>query len=177
MREISYHHEPGHLPETLQSVPFLRGLDSALIDRLLTDTVLLECEPGDSIIQEGERTKFFCILLRGAMDIVKNGKTVSRVSNSGDMLGELALVSDTARTATVVAAKNSFCLKIEPDFLEGLNDAERNGFYAALYQFVAKILSDRLEESSRKIAQLEELTGNPGVGASKSVSEESVYRL
>ena len=172
MREIQYKHEPGSLPPTLQKVPFLHGLKGSTVDNLLTDAVLLECNPGDKIISEGDHSKFFCILLKGAMDIVKDGKKVNCISDSGAMLGELALVNDSARSASVVAATHSFCLKVEPGFLEGLNDAERNGFYARLYQFVSKLLGERLEESTKRIVDLEKK-----LGVGDLDSEPDVYRL
>ncbi len=42
-------------------------------------------------------------------------------------------------SASVVAATHSFCLKIEPDFLDGLSDAERNGFFAVSRNTAAAI--------------------------------------
>ena len=43
-----------------------------------------------------------------------------------------------------MAVAHTLCLKVEPDFLDDMNDAERNGFYAKLYQFVARVLGERL---------------------------------
>ena len=103
MREIRYQHEPGSLPPSLEKVSFLRGLDGDTIDGLLSESVLLECNPGDTIISEGDDSKFFCILLKGAMEILKDGKQVNQVSDSGAMVGELALVTDSTRNASVVA--------------------------------------------------------------------------
>jgi CRP/FNR family cyclic AMP-dependent transcriptional regulator len=182
MREIQYRHESGSLPPSLEKVPFLRGLDAAVSESLIADSVLLECDPGDMVIEEGDDSKFFCILLKGAMDVVKAGKKITRFSDPGEMLGELALVNDSTRSASVVAVTHSFCLKVEPEFLDGLSDAERNGFFAQLYQFVTRILGDRLEESSKRIVQLEtrvqELSGGTaGDPASDADDAPGVYRL
>ena len=151
------------------------------MDKLLQQAVLLECDAGDRIISEGDESKFFIILLKGVMDVVKDGERVSRISHLGEMLGELALVNDSARTASIVSATHSFCLKIEPEFLDGLSDTERNGFYARLYQFVTKILGDRLEESSKRIAELEkkvdELSGSTGGDGPSPTRQPGVYRL
>ena len=166
------------MPPSLGRVPFLLGLEPTVIDKLLGNALLLECDAGETLIIEGDDSKFFCILLKGSMDVIKDGKKITRISNSGEMLGELALVNDRARTASVIAATHSFCLKVEPKFLDGLSDAERNGFYAKLYQFVAKILGDRLDERTARIAHLEkrisELSGDDGDGDG---GEPSVFRL
>ena len=182
MREIPFRHDSGTLPPSLRKVPFLRGLDAGVSEKLMAESVLLECDPGDTIIIEGDESKFFCILLRGVMDVVKDGKNVNRISHPGEMLGELALITDSRRSASVVAAAHSFCLKVEPKFLEGLNDAERNGFYAQLYQFVTKILGERLDDSSKRIVGLEkkiqELSGVvPSDGTTDPEDQPGVYRL
>ena len=178
MREIKYNHQPGSLPDSLQHVPFFHELKSGLIDELLSDAVLLECDPGDEFICEGDTTKYFCILLKGAMDILKNGRKVGSLKHPGEVVGEMALVTGTRRTASVVASEHSFCLKIEPEFLEDLSDADSNAFYAMLYKFVSRILGERLEESSRKIARLElQLRDSSGGDVERRTDEPDVYRL
>ena len=177
MQEIEYIHKSGEIPESLQSVPFLHELDSPMVDQLLSEAVLLECNPGDIIICEGDFTQFFCILLRGAMDIVKDGKTVGSLSHAGEIVGELALTVGTARTASVVASRHSYCLKVEPAFIEELSESEHNAFFAKLYKFVSKVLSERLEESSKKIAQLEKKVAKLGGAVDKRKGEPDVYHL
>lgn len=149
-----------------------------MADSLLSEAVLLECEKGEVIIKEGDHTKFFCLLLKGAVDIVKEGKKIATIKNAGELLGELALVMEHARTATVVASMHTFCLKVEADFLDNLAPTESNAFFAKMYQFVAQLLGERLEESSHHIAQLEEkvrvLSGGNGAG---SDDEPPVYRI
>lgn len=156
MREIHYNHETGNLPPSLEKVPFLQGMGDSIIDKLLGEAVLLECDPGDTIVEENDETQFFCILLKGAVKIMKDGKEVSRLSDFGEMLGEMALATEHGRSASMIAASHVFCLKVEPEFLDDLSEADRNGFFAQLYRFVVKLLGERLEESSQRIASLEE---------------------
>jgi CRP-like cAMP-binding protein len=182
MREIQYRHESGSLPPSLQQVPFLGGLKSTILDKLLAESVLLECDAGDTVISEGDDSKFFCILLKGVMNVVKDGEQVTRIGEPGQILGELALVNDSRRNASVVAANHSFCLRVEPEFLDGLSDAERNGFFAKLYQFVTRILGERLEQSAKRIVQLEQqvhqLSGTPADPQLPTEDDEpGVYRL
>jgi CRP-like cAMP-binding protein len=166
------------LPPSLDNVPFLHSLKDTIVDKVLAEAVLLECEAGEKIIKEGDSSKFFCILLKGAVDIVKGGKKLSSISHSGEMLGELALVNDHHRMASVVASTHSFFLKIEPEFLDTMDDAERNGFYAKLYQFVSRILGERLEEASEKILKLEnKILKLSGISEDGDSGAPAVYRL
>lgn len=52
--------------------------------------------------RQGERGREFFVLLEGEADVIKDGRTINRLG-SGDFFGEIALVSDTPRTATVTA--------------------------------------------------------------------------
>lgn len=155
MREIPYNHESGNVPPTLAKIPFLSKLDATLLDDVLANSTVLECEPGDVIIREGDLSDFFVILLRGAVDISKAGETVAGLDGSGQMIGELALLNDEARSATVTARSAAFCLRVDAAFINRLSDADRNAFFAILYQFVAGILADRLAECTGRLAKTE----------------------
>jgi CRP-like cAMP-binding protein len=52
--------------------------------------------------REGDRGREFFVLLEGEANVTKDGRTINQLS-AGDFFGEIALVSDTPRTATVTA--------------------------------------------------------------------------
>lgn len=155
MREIPYLHEPGLLPPSLARVPFLAKFDPPQLDRLLSHAVILDCDPGDVIIEEGDDSRFLCILLRGAVDVVRHGVRIAAIKDAGEVFGELAVLGGEARSASVVATTSVFCLRIDPEFLEGLTDLERSGFYAVVYRFVNALLAERLDDCSRRLAEVE----------------------
>jgi CRP/FNR family transcriptional regulator, cyclic AMP receptor protein len=55
-----------------------------------------------TLIREGERGREFFIILEGQAD-VKKGRRSIRTMGPGDFFGEIALIANTPRTATVVA--------------------------------------------------------------------------
>jgi CRP/FNR family transcriptional regulator, cyclic AMP receptor protein len=57
---------------------------------------------GKQMTRQGERGREFFVLLEGQADVIKNGRRINRLG-AGDFFGEIALVSDTPRTATVTA--------------------------------------------------------------------------
>ena len=57
-------------------------------------------EPGDEVIRENERGDTAYIVQSGRLDVLKNGRKVGELGD-GDYFGEIALLHDTLRTATV----------------------------------------------------------------------------
>ena len=62
----------------------------------------IDLREGKEMTRQGERGREFFVLLEGAADVKKDGRRINELG-AGDFFGEIALVSDTPRTATVTA--------------------------------------------------------------------------
>jgi CRP-like cAMP-binding protein len=62
----------------------------------------IDLPKGKTLIREGERGREFFVLLEGTADVFKGKRKISTMG-PGDFFGEIALISDSPRTATVVA--------------------------------------------------------------------------
>lgn len=156
MKEYAYIHEDGTLPTELKTVPFLNSFNEEQLDDLLTSSNIIQAEPGDVIIREGTIDSRIYILLSGELEVRVGEKRVAAISRSGEVFGELALVNQDKRVASVVAAQPSFCLAVDQKFLQDIHPREEDpAFHAALYEFVARLIAKKLDATSRRLAEVE----------------------
>jgi CRP-like cAMP-binding protein len=66
------------------------------------ETGALQIAPGDSLFREGEKGEKMYVLLEGEMEI-RLGDFVLETVRQGALIGEMALIDDNPRTASVVA--------------------------------------------------------------------------
>jgi CRP/FNR family cyclic AMP-dependent transcriptional regulator len=62
----------------------------------------IDLREGKEMTRQGSRGREFFVLLEGEADVTRDGKTINRLG-PGDFFGEIALISDSPRTATVTA--------------------------------------------------------------------------
>jgi CRP-like cAMP-binding protein len=88
--------------DLLKGVPLFATCSKSELQRLASLADELDLAEGATLIREGERGREFIVVAEGAVRVTRNGKTL-RDLGSGDFIGEIALVADVPRTATVTA--------------------------------------------------------------------------
>ena len=96
-------------------------------------------ETGSELIREGEPGREFFVVVDGEIEVRRGSRGVARLG-SGSFVGEIALLSRSPRTATVVATTPLRVLAIEGrDFVELLDSLPE------LWLKVARALADRVD--------------------------------
>lgn len=97
------------LEQQLASVPLLAGLDARIRRRLAETGKRRTYTAGEEIVREGSTGTALYIVLRGTAHVQRGGEMLGEVK-AGDFFGELALIEEHPRSATVAAATEVECL-------------------------------------------------------------------
>jgi MFS family permease len=95
-----------HGVELLRRVSLLSVLPEPTLERLARALVRVEAAPGDVIIREGDAGDRFYVIESGQVEVTKEGQHIAS-RGPGDYVGEIALLRDVPRVATVTATKDT----------------------------------------------------------------------
>jgi cAMP-binding proteins - catabolite gene activator and regulatory subunit of cAMP-dependent protein kinases len=105
-----HHYQQDSLDKLLSSIPFYKGVkqrDQWQYDVLMSYSRIIEYRPGEVLLEQGQNDQWLYFLLRGQLAVVVgSGETERKVVNyitPGEVFGDLAVLIDHERTATVVA--------------------------------------------------------------------------
>jgi CRP/FNR family transcriptional regulator, cyclic AMP receptor protein len=88
--------------QALKSVPLFEDLSRKELIQLERICEDLEVEPGRLLCKEGQTGQEFFVIVDGKVQVTRKGRRLSTLGR-GDFLGEIALVTELPRTATVTA--------------------------------------------------------------------------
>jgi CRP/FNR family cyclic AMP-dependent transcriptional regulator len=88
--------------DALGRCPVFAGLSRSELMQLAKATEDLEVEAGKTLTREGESGREFFVIVEGEVAVTKDGDEIRRLG-PGDFFGEIALLEDRPRTATVTA--------------------------------------------------------------------------
>lgn len=100
--------------DLLRSIGFLDILPPPVLERLAAAAVPIEVAPGAPVFMRGDRGDRFYAIASGRVAVEAEGGTV-RSLGAGDFFGEIALLRDIPRTATVRAFDDVQLYAIERD--------------------------------------------------------------
>ena len=88
--------------ELLKKTPLFAGCSKSELRELAKTADELDLREGTVLIREGRPGREFFVLIDGTAEVTKKGKKIADLG-PGDWLGEIALITDSPRTATVTA--------------------------------------------------------------------------
>jgi MFS family permease len=113
--------------EVLNSVAMFRPLPMPAIDELALHVERVEFASGEDVVVQGEHGDRFYVIGGGEADVIGDGRLI-RTLRTGDGFGEIALLHDMLRTATVRARTPLQLYALDRHhFLSAVTDYESSG--------------------------------------------------
>jgi MFS family permease len=110
----------------LASVPIFAPLPGVSLEHLAARLVPLRVDADTVIVREGEAGDRFYILVEGALEVSQYGRTISELKE-GAYFGEIALLRDVPRTATVTAKTDAVLYALNrDDFLSAVTGHQKS---------------------------------------------------
>lgn len=109
--------------DLIGTVPLLNGLSQQVLDRLAEHSKAVTFLGNDTVIGEGERGDALYIITHGLMTVFKGDEVIAELRD-GDFFGEMALLGDQVRTATVKAKTPSTLLRLRRKDVLSLADTD-----------------------------------------------------
>jgi CRP-like cAMP-binding protein len=149
--------------DLLRNIPLFRNIDSPKLKLLAFTAERLTFRPGEVLFNQGDQGDAAYIVVQGEADVIIESAagpiTVAKIKKN-DFVGEIAILCDVPRTATIKATSELITLRIAKDV-----------FFQLVQQFpqmsveLMRELASRLERTNQKlqkaVGELKKLSVNP----------------
>ncbi len=106
-------------PERLQTLPLFGELDAYDLGKVARWVDEIRAAPGDLLIEQGTMPFELFVIERGRVEVVQDGTQIA-TAGAGDVVGEIALLEQHRRMATVRALTDVIALALPVDGLQAL---------------------------------------------------------
>ncbi|MBN8612701.1 MAG: GGDEF domain-containing protein [Deltaproteobacteria bacterium] len=135
--------------EQLAMHALLRDVPRAIVERTLSPCPTIDLQPGQHLIQRGDRREELYLVLHGRLRVTVGGMTLAAIP-AGQTVGELALLEPQAACADVVAEAPTRVLVVEAERFWMLVDASH-----AVAVNMLRALAARIRESTFQVGTVE----------------------
>ena len=138
--------------EILRRIPLFQHMTYKELLAILGIARGRQFEKGQGIIKEGEQGDELFVLFRGKVEVQKSGMVIAQLK-AGGHFGEMGLVDQAPRSATVTAVEDTSAISVDRDSLLKLMRRDSLLAVKLLWSFV-QVLSERLRNTNDALADL-----------------------
>lgn len=148
--DLSFHEQQRLLLKLTEKVKAFAGMSTADVMTLIGQCEKCMFPPLAEIVTEGNIGKHMYIILSGEARVIKQGReggTELARLGPADSFGEMSLIDQTPRSASVIADCECHMMRLSTQWLDARPDLA-----AKIYLNIAKILTARLREADELLA-------------------------
>ena len=138
--------------EILRQIPLFSNIDTAKLKLMCFASERLTYKPGQVLFKQGDAGDAAYIVIDGEAEVIAEtpaGPVPVAVLGRNDIIGEIAILCDVPRTATIKAASHLVTLKVTKDlFFRMVTDFPEMGVE------IMRVLAHRLENTTAKLSAM-----------------------
>ncbi len=143
--------------QRLMSIQALKHFETRNLGKLLRLSKIRQYEDGEQIIQEGDMDPWLYFLLSGKISITKEGEEIGVINRKGEIFGEMRIIDDQSRSASVYAIGQTVCLAVDTSAGNRLTTSDekdaRLDFLLLLYRIFAEYITARLRLTNEELVR------------------------
>ena len=143
--------------QRLLVIPTLQKFETESLGRVLKLSKIRQYDKGECIIREGDQDPWLYFLLSGRARVEKDGVEIFKITKIGDLFGEMRVVDNTSRSASVYAEAPTTCLAINTSGKKGFGVSDSGDkdveFLLVLYRIFSEFVSNRLRITNEELIQ------------------------
>jgi len=168
------------IAEVLRGLPYFADLPQGLLDQVCRESERIEVEAETTIIEEDSLSEDMFVIVDGELRVTKMGtdrEVVLATLGPGEVVGEIALLDNAPRTASVTAISKSSLIRIPANAFEDLIEDSR--VVRRMFRTVTSRLrgiedtlrhEERMAALGRMAAQLMHELNNPAAAVGRSMA-------
>ncbi len=135
--------------ELLRNIPLFAKIEPSKLKLLAFTSERLTFNPGDSLFKQGDEGDALYVIMEGEADVLVDtpgGQITVATMEKNDFVGDIAVLCDVPRTATVTATSRLTTLRVSKDL-----------FFQLVCQFpqiaieIMRVLAHRLDVTTRRL--------------------------
>jgi CRP-like cAMP-binding protein len=133
----------------VEQTPLFSALGAAALQQMVDEMDLIEVDAGAALFHQGDRGNTLYVVVEGEVAVISEGPPRVQLSTlgEGEFFGEIALVTEQPRSATIEATEDTQLLAIDRDVIRSVLASEPAALKVML-RFLRNRLLDNLVKTS-----------------------------
>ncbi|MCH2533017.1 MAG: cyclic nucleotide-binding domain-containing protein [Bdellovibrionales bacterium] len=142
----------------IKNLDFFKHFPDHLLDEISKISSLKKFEMGSEILKQGQSNQNLYFLLKGSVSVVVDEGIVANLNKTGDLLGEMSVISNKPCAATILANNEVEVLELEVEKVNNIPNVNIDQIQHSLFRIYSNILTEKLRLTNQKAKHFEDLS-------------------